>query len=353
MFKRFLVFFPSLLLSTGVFGESPQTMPDHCPPLVLDKAVTPSARTCPNLNGVYLTGEFLYWKARQDELFFAAKADIVPTATGTSTTFNEIELEYKYDPGFKLGIGGNLPFDGWDLYLNWTHFHTVPTVARSSDQPNLVDNEDIRFGVVSFVGRKMKQSWNLMFNALEFDWGRRFFLSETLTVRPSFGGKTVWIRQKIREDLEEVESLDFGTLGLDENFRASIKFWGIGPYAAFESKWIFGWGLGLFGKVSGAILWSEFEQKSFFLENNIQGGGPGVSQNSGFLPFKTHRIRPTAQIFIGLDWEWCFIENWLSANLRLGYESQYFWSQIMNAIEGLEESDLTFEGLTFMGRIDF
>ena len=354
MIKKFWVVIPSFFcLSSLTFAESPDTYPSKpCKPT---KAVTPSARTCSELNGAYVTGEFIYWKAREDEMIFSAFVDITSTPSRTERSFRPIELEFQYDPGFKLGLGGDLPFDGWDLYLNWTHFHTVPTISKSSNQANIVSYDVAASETLLFGARRMKQSWNLMFNSLDFDWGRRFYLSRTLTVRPSFGGKAAWVHQKLRSFLLDTESIVGGIPGNTESFATRNNFWGIGPYLAFEGKWTFGYGIGLYGEISGAILWGKFEQISAIRNNGLQQTQQGQTLASfeGNFQFETHRVRPTTQAFIGLDWEWCFIPKWLSLNLRAGYETQIFWSQFIGAFQGFEESDLTFEGFTFMGRIDF
>lgn len=92
---------------------------------------------------------------------------------------------------------------------------------------------------------------------------------------------------------------------------------------------------------------------SSFTENESSGPQGTPSRTDVRVRFKTHRVRPTMQTFVGLDWERCIIKKWLSLNFRIGYEVQYFWSQLINAIEDVEETDLSFEGLTFTGRIDF
>ena len=357
MFRRFLVLFVcGFSLHSLAYEESSHRLPPSNSPKPLpDKNITPTARTCPGLNGAYVTGEFIYWKARQDEFIYASFFDFeIDFTTGNSQfVIKPQELEFKFDPGFKLGVGGDLPFDGWDLYLNWTHFHTVPSSCITSADHNIIaffEDGVGGSGGPPALGRKACASWNLMFNSLDFDWGRRFYLSKTLTVRPSFGGKAVWIHQKTRFDLEDVEIFFVGTAAFPESFRLTNDFWGIGPYAAFDGKWVFGWGVGLYGAVSSALLWGKFKQENDSVSAQFIGQLQVLSR--GF-DFETYRVRPTIQAFIGLDWEWCFIENWLSVNCRLGYETQYFWSQVLNAIEGKEESDLSFEGLTFMGRIDF
>lgn len=311
---------------------------------------TPSARTCPELNGAYVTGEFLYWKARQDGLVFAAVLAQTSSATEIDRSFKPIDAGFRYDPGFKLGLGGNLPYDGWDLSLIWTHFHTVPSVSKSSADPVFIDWEAIQ-EEEEFVGRKLKQSWNLMFNALDFEAGRRFYLSNTLSMRPSFGGKVVWIHNKIRRDILDVVALLDGRPGLPDKARFGLDFWGIGPSFGFQSKWTFAYGLGLLGEFSAALLWGKFDLTVFQSTGQLQQ--VGVSEFIADIAFTSRRVRPTTQFFLGLDWEWCFIPKWLSVNLRAGYETQVFWSQFFNVVQDIWESDLTFEGFTFMGRIDF
>ena len=340
-----------------VFGESSQAMPHSSPPAAMpNKNVTPTARTCSELNGVYVTGEFIYWKARQEELVYGALTDFdFDLTTGDPSLVAEPqEIDFQYDPGFKLGLGGDLPFDGWDLYLNWTRFHNRISSSLTSDENNIFAFFGGSIGDLPgppFLGRSAKGSWNLMFNSLDFDWGRRFYLSKTLSIRPSFGGKAVWIHQKFNYSVQDTEGIIVNIPGNPETYKLKNDFWGIGPYFAFDGKWTFGWGFGLYGEISSALLWGKFEQKARIVRNLFV-----PFEAIDFvrrIDFEAHRVRPTAQAFIGFDWEWCFIPKWLSLNFRIGYETQYFWSQLVNPTEGLEESDLTFEGLTFMGRIDF
>ncbi|MCB1109662.1 MAG: hypothetical protein KDK64_01665 [Chlamydiia bacterium] len=115
---------------------------------------------------------------------------------------------------------------------------------------------------------------------MDFDWGRRYFISDSWSIRPSFGGKTFWIHQKIRYDFENTQTLPIPNLGpiagFNEFTHAKNDYWGIGPYFAFEGKWSFGWGVGLLGKLSGAIVWGNFEQSTSSEENELSfdGGGP-------------------------------------------------------------------------------
>lgn len=351
MFRKYLNLF-FLLVSFGLFADAVKS----CPP-VPDKAVTPSARTCQGLNGAFISGDFLYWKARQEDLIYASFIEITQDRNTTVESLKPVEVDFEFDPGFKIGAGGDLPFDGWDLYLNWTHFHNSISSSVSSNEPNLVNfftRQDLNQAAI-FLGRGAKGSWNLMFNTLDFDWGRRFFLSETLTIRPSWGVKAAWINQRFQFKFSDVEQrLNPQNRFPDEFLHWKNKFWGIGPFIGINTKWTWGWGIGIYGELSGALLWGKFKEDQSFLINFFEEDANVFTQFRNSMKFDAYRIRPTIKLFVGLDWERCLIENWLSLNFRIGYEAQYFWSQVFNIQnENNTAGDLTLEGLTFTGRIDF
>ena len=81
--------------------------------------VTPSARGClPCYNsGPYIVGSFIYWRSSFDEMDFAATTT---NPNGNITTIVLKQEEFDYKPGFKLGLGYNFAYDGWDIFVNWT-----------------------------------------------------------------------------------------------------------------------------------------------------------------------------------------------------------------------------------------
>lgn len=332
------------------FAFASQDVP-NLPP----KDATRSARTCHDLNGVYVTGDFLYWKARQDGLEYAASFTITPNPPDTDVKIRAFEIDYEYKPGFRIGLGGDLPFKGWDVHLNWTRFRFDISSTTVSNEHNLLileGNLDRGFG---FVGNKATGRWDFSYNSLDFDWGRRLFLDSTLIVRPSFGMKTLWIRHKVRKVLDNVETFAPGGQGIPappETVNIDFDVWGIGPFAAFYGKWNWIYGLGLAGSIKGAIIWYDTDVKFFAREDELQGQAVTVTNID--LKYGANRVRPVAELFVGLDWEWCFIPKWLSVQLSIGYETQYLWSMLAAPIDsGASVLPFSFEGLTFKGRLDF
>lgn len=341
MFKKSL--FLATVLTSFAWGDAPQ-MPS--------KDATLSARTCIDSSGFYVTGDFIYWLGRTEELFFVgdiSRFEVDANGNILSRGKGE-EVNFQYDPGFKLGVGGNLPFDGWDLYLNWTHLHNHPSTSLSSPTPRffpLFGSEDAGELV---VGTHAKGSWDVMFNSLDLDWGRLLYLSRTLYLRPSFGVKAAWLNQEIRFSLQNNEGISSGNVVPNMSLKANNDYWGVGPYFALNGVWNWGWGFGLYGQISGALLWGQFKQDLALLTIlNTQNGTTLDTATTS----RSHRVRPTLQMFAGLDWRSCVYRGWLALNFRAGWEVQYYWSQLLNAFGGIQESDLSFEGLTITGRIEF
>lgn len=341
-----------LLLSTCLYGNGNQ------------REITPPfpnrpAQTCEGMSRLYATGDFIYWKARQDETISGIAKIGLSQGDGTfSANFKLKDLNYQFSPGFKLGIGAKPPFDGWDLYLNWTHLHNHSKSTFTSSSHDLVDIEQVGEQELIFVSNKAQNSYRLMFNSLDFTWGRRYFVSETWLVRPSFGVKTAWLHQTIRFDFKNMETFPFPEVESIEAFPEFLEskntYWGIGPYFSFEGKWMIAYGLGLYGQVSGAIFWGSFDQHAFGETNALEIDNQDLILSLDYIDQRAdaHRVRPTFQMFIGLDWERCLISNKLSAQLRAGYETQFFFAQLVN-IRDVEESNVSLEGLTLSARLDF
>ncbi|WP_205030276.1 Lpg1974 family pore-forming outer membrane protein, partial [Cereibacter sphaeroides] len=82
--------------------------------------VTPSARGCIETTGPYLEAAYLYWRSSIEDLSVTSNIQQIST-NQTKETIKQID--YKYESGFKLGLGYNLSYDYWDIFANWTRLH--------------------------------------------------------------------------------------------------------------------------------------------------------------------------------------------------------------------------------------
>src|SRR5690242_14578176 len=74
----------------------------------------------------YVTADFLYWTARENGLAFAI-VDHQHEINTPAKKGHVKQIPTESHAGFKLGAGGHLPYDCWDLYARWTHWQQDPT----------------------------------------------------------------------------------------------------------------------------------------------------------------------------------------------------------------------------------
>src|SRR3989344_1378501 len=102
------------LMTTGLYADDP----------VRPAEITPLAGpVVKNWAEFFVTADFIYWQARQDDMAFASDGNFNFTgipATNNPKKGNQYNLDYNFEPGFKVGLGVDFRHDGWDLYANYT-----------------------------------------------------------------------------------------------------------------------------------------------------------------------------------------------------------------------------------------
>ena len=114
---------------------------------------------------VFVTADLLVWQAHENGLGYVVKAN-GPNLTKSHTR----EPHFNWDPGFRVGFGINTPHDGWDLYANWTYYHTKArsNVSNGTEYPVFANPTYIGGGTASSSNAK----WKLNLNMLDVELGR-------------------------------------------------------------------------------------------------------------------------------------------------------------------------------------
>src|SRR6267154_1365439 len=74
-------------------------------------------------NGVdlFAYGDLLYWKANENGIPLA----VVNKQSGDNLAHSKVEnLRGKWDFAFRVGLGYDIPHDGWDLSLSWLRYNS-------------------------------------------------------------------------------------------------------------------------------------------------------------------------------------------------------------------------------------
>ncbi len=301
---------------------------------------------------LFVFGNLLFWNAHENGLQVAVKNE---DSTNNLSDSEVKTVHGKWNVGFRAGIGYNTPHDGWDLKLTWLRFtdHGRKNSYADADDaifPTLVHPTELYY--YADDAKKMKSRWHLRLNQLDLDLGREFFVSKWLTLRPHFGLRTDWIRQKLEAEYKNLPAvLIVGEIETE----AKDRWWGIGLEGGFDTQWGLGSGWSIFGNLSAAILYG-FHHIKYESEIEIT--------DVEFVDMKDrYRIsHPILDLEMGVRWDNMFCNDRFHVGLQVGWEHHIYFSQnqfpvfVDDVSIGSfvsNQGDLTFQGWTFAARFDF
>jgi hypothetical protein len=314
---------------------------------------------------LFLYGDLLYWKANENGIPLA----VVNKGSPNNLTHSRVEnLRGKWDFAFRVGIGYDVPHDGWDLSLSWLRYNSHGHRKCIHKKPNrfvfatLVPSADPTS--VLNTCESARGRWKLLLNQLDLDLGRDFFVSKWLTLRPHAGLRTDWIYQKIKAKYHDFQS--FPTPN-EVDIKYRDRWWGIGLESGLDTQWGLGGGWSIFANFAAAILYGEHHIKvkdvddppRVSSENNANSNPDGVFtriKNGNWI------AHPVLDLQMGLRWDWMFAHDHLHLGIQAGWENHVYFSQNQFPIFSddfnlgkffANQGDLSLEGWTFGVRLDF
>lgn len=333
------------------------------------KVITPNAGPAVE-NGVdlFLSADFIYWYSsfgKEDATdlvrdFTTADA----RANGVKRTGNLKALN-SLDPGFKVAIGLDLNYDGWDTLLEYTWLRPKDTKSndvtgtdktlRRRDEPSYATR-----GLVTAFNT-LKRTIRLSYNTINWELGRSYFVSPKLTLRPHFGLKGAWQTLRRSAHTSGITSTDFLNVSVvtgSSVSHAKQDYWGIGIRAGLNTSWMFSRNWSMFGNMAFSPLWGRFKTTTeFFLDT--------VDTQTGFFTFDNTKVSDMKEVLrqvnyvmdmqLGIRWDYFFSNNDYRLRLQAGWEEQVWidFIQFYNATGVHPNHALTFQGLTFKARFDF
>ncbi|MBX7066080.1 MAG: hypothetical protein K1X28_02500 [Parachlamydiales bacterium] len=300
----------------------------------------------------------IVWTAREAGADFWAEE---LTLTTSSSTNNLLEIDFGWDPGFRVGVGYGMNRDGWDTQAYYTWFHTrgkdsissLPGTIHSSFVGNFYVSNPNGLGLSGPSYQSASIDWNIHYNMFDWELGRSFWVSQALALRPFMGIKGGWINQSMDSTWENpsFSGSQFVNPQTFHKGRENVKnnFWGIGPSIGMNTKWnLFASRCQMFhllADFSGALMWghwtfhdsyhNDIDQHIFIGMQNINSGATAIR---GFL---------------GFGWEMVLSDYRMAA--KLGYESQFWLDQLQyySFVRGRLSNVLTLQGGTLEFSFDF
>ena len=285
----------------------------------------PTTRASVLDNNVYISGEFLYWTAYEDALYYADKINQDDQAN--PTIHKIIEPTYTWRPAFSVGLGTYLNHDQWNLEANWTYFHTrlvnkVKALTPPSGSLLTTNLIPVAADQTLAIYNDLISDWELNFNTIDFDLSRPYYLSSRFAITPGGGIKAAWINQDMHYSGSADASQNTGNAQAVNTF-VENDFTGVGPKFFGELSWYFVRSFKVMGRLGGALLYGKFKTKRLDATNSVSNTLDLV------LLDDTMKIRPMAQALLGVAWESPLGKNkQYFLEFAITYEAQIWFRQL-------------------------
>jgi hypothetical protein len=314
--------------------------------------VNPSSRfQVDNGWNIFLDGQFLWWVAKEDGLYYAQNGysgeETTAVPPGETINFDgKLEKVHPHwHPGFRFGMGGNMSYDEWDIFLYWTWFRSH---AHNSRKGLLLvlwghPDADSAQGATYASG-----NWRLHYNVLDLELGRAFWVGKHLSLRPFFGGRGAWIDQHFKIKYDFTTSPE-----TDGRVKAQSDFEGGGVRAGFETRFALLNGWSFYGIASAAMLYGYYDCDFYGKWESVKIARPKDTY---------HQAASTAQLALGVRWDgythndryhFGLYADW-EQNIWFGINKMnHFFSRYSEGNLQQMNGDLTLQGGTFGIRFDF
>lgn len=344
-----------LSLSTAMVAADQTTTQDKNPPMPMGVTSQPTGVITPPVapvvnNGadVFLTADFIYWKAHQNGLEYAGSGfnnawPEDPTAGAVVDSGTVKAARSRWEPGFKVGLGLEFEHDGWDLYAQYTwlapqsHHHDGNSISATDTtytvRPYLSSGI---FGAGSDLS-SASSTWRLHYNVIDLELGRNFFLSRFLTMRPHFGLKSAWLNQRFNAEYNFAEEVE-GFVKDDVNQKQ--RSWGLGIRAGLQPVWHFARSWGLYGDLALSAMYTYFKDK---LHEDVYNAA-GVQTNYVEQKRSFHDVTPVLELGLGLTYMSWFYDEAYMFEVKAGWEEQV-WFDTNHFLAG-GEGNMTTQGFT-------
>lgn len=281
---------------------------------------------------VSVGADWLYWKVQQDGVLPGSVVTTTTVDSLTTTSSRRSHPSFKWDSGFRVNLGYELPCDCWDVNLAYTY---IPSHARINNF--VADAETVRFVPVdgaSFAAYTSK--WDFNGNNIDLDLGRTVAFGECLTVRPHVGFRTTWFDQKFRSvgiNGDVTQTATIATTSIKE------KFQGYGVEAGLWTDYKLGCGVSLVGHFGGSILYSKFKINSTAVSALVVENAETITAID-YSSESFYAATPSVDYFIGLQYADTLCDTIFKA--RLGWEQHV----LFDTNRYLSSGNLSTQGLT-------
>lgn len=327
----------------------------------------------------YFTADFLYWQAREDGLAYGVTSNFSPTALnafGGSLVGDPpvdgvvLNSDFDWHPGVKIGAGIDFERDNWDIYAEWTHLVSHNKAASLAPAGGFI-YPTLVFPKVPVSSQRATLSWKLIYNTIDLNLGRTYYVGKKLTFRTHAGVRGAWFRQSYNASYDDIivptivaGDTEFVPVGNDSVY-SKFDSWSVGARLGVNTNWLLGCGFRLFGDVAASLLYMDFDTEKKetcpVFNTLILGVSPdrvlgSVKDDKGY-----GQVRPNMDAGLGLGWGSHFDNSNWYIDFAVSYDFNYWWDAngdlffVDDFTPGkfVTGGNLCLHGGTFTMRLDF
>jgi hypothetical protein len=313
---------------------------------------------------VSLDVSFLNWRVAGDDFDYAYDlSELGAAPTVFRKRYHNVSADY--DPGFRFGLGFDLPCICWDAHLAWTHFDTKNTSHHEvqfrggvSEQVAIpfyrITGDDLAVGDRVIATGKLNFNWDVV----DLEFGKWLCCSDCLLFRPHIGFRALDIREKFHAELDEFSVLASGD---SANYQAHIKneFKGVGLRAGLDTDLELCEGWSVTGRAAASLVWGYTKVRNDFRQRIVE---QGVSVASSHENEHYRHSRAFTDLSLGIRYRTCYC--CCPFEIEAAWEHHYLFNQhrffasdtIQSSQSGYnfkKDGNVSLQGLTLTASFDF
>ena len=204
--------------------------------------------------------DILVWHVSQETE--STWASVASAAGNHTTKIYAPNVQFNWNVGFRGGCLYESDQAFWDTSFTYTYFQAKTTSSIKTGLQVVFPEFFSGFSSGNFFfGGNLK--WRLQMNMLDYDFGRKFKLSEDITIRPAVGIKGGSIYQTI--------NTVWNAVIYNATEQVKNNFVGIGPSLKVDSDWHLFKNLSLFGNFATALMWGNWQISDVYSRPSIAG----------------------------------------------------------------------------------
>ncbi len=322
-------------ISTPFFMDAEEptkanTMNSSCCGAIPDQITPPAEPLFCNGARVDVNADFIYWKAQEDGVQYAFNGGLANGGISSGINAERGKMHsanFVYKPGFKVGLNVLTGHDDWDVFAQYTWLNVPSSSTKSSATGNTTNNALQGTNIygnlgVSNIYVAANSQWGINFNVWDANFGRKFWLSKRLEIRPSLGVKFSYIQVHLRT-LGQLVVSGVPTTSTIE-YASKTREFGIGIRSGIESAYYLWDQWSIFGDFAVTGLWNDFHSA----RKDTYTPAPGQTSSTNLnVTSHPYTISSVAEMTLGMRFETIFGKGKYMYMLQAGWETQVWFNQ--------------------------